>query len=65
LKGLKIERMVNCSSPRFGSLSDFWGMRRNGTENRVKQFVYSKSAELRKGHNSPLATTSGTENSKA
>ena len=38
------------------------GMRRNGTENRVKQFAYSISAELRKGRNSPLTTASGTEN---
>jgi hypothetical protein len=39
-----------------------WGLRRSGTENRVKHFHESVSAGSRRGRNSPLATVSGTEN---
>jgi Sodium/hydrogen exchanger family len=38
------------------------GLRRSGTENRVKDFHEFVSSGLRSGRNSPLATASGIEN---
>jgi hypothetical protein len=38
------------------------GLRRSGTENRVKNFHESVSSGLRSGRNSPLVTAFGIEN---
>ena len=39
-----------------------WGLRRSGSENRVKDFHELVSSRLRSGRNSPLATASGIKN---